>query len=282
MLIQPVVQGLEPAPRNTGAAGSAYEADPGFSVEILRAGARVDEPRTVANLDTEVLGQALAVITATVDEEGDAAWSMSCPRLEIEVADEPIGLGRGAVAPLSSARDVEMRAHYFIRSSEFLGHSTSAIGALLDERGGIRLYRNGYQVPPYGEKQDDWLGLDAKRGTYAPISSKTFLGYVALDDPDGGRFEETSSREGLIESAAFDEVRDLASKVLETAVRRIESRRGLGRKRRDASDPQRGGGEPPTLLLPRSPTSSPLSPTRAPRATQRRTAALASRARSSG
>ena len=74
---------------------------------------------------------------------------------------------------------------------------------------------------------DDWLGLDYKRSrTWAPISSKTFLGYVALSDPEGILFEETSSREGLIETNAFHEVRDIMTKVLEAAVLRIESARG--------------------------------------------------------
>lgn len=258
-VIQPVVEGMHP-PRDEEPAGNheaeegrgdtagtaaadekQYEADPGFSVEIERSGILLDEPRVVANLDSEVLGQALAIITAKVDAEGVATWSMSCARLDISVEKEPIGLGRGKIQPLPEARDVELRAYYYIRASEFLGHSTSAIGAVLDEHGGIQLYRNGYRVPPYGEKQDDWLGLDEKKSTWAPISSKTFLGYVALRDPDGDIFEETSSREGLIESAAFQEVRDITSQILETAVRRIESKRGKGRKPRKKRDPNEGG-----------------------------------------
>lgn len=237
-LIQPTVEGLAPVEAQRDAWG--HEKDPGFSVEILRSGARLLEPKVVANLDTEVLGQALAVITARVDDAGNATWSMACPKLDLQVVDKPIGPGRDIAGPLPNARDVELRAHYYIRRSEFLGHSTTAIGSMLEENGGIRIYRNGYRVPPYGEKQDDWLGLDEKKGTYAPISSKTFLGYVALQDPDDDIYKETSSREGLIESEAFAEVRDLASRVLEIAVRRIESRRGLGRKKRERQDPQGG------------------------------------------
>ncbi len=259
-VIQPRVEGLAPTtapraseelqidPKPEPEPGSEPELesetdadpDPGFAVEILRDGTLLSEPRVVANLDSEVLRQALALITMKVDGSGAASWSMSCPKFEIEIVDEPIGPGREVVTPMAHARDIDMRAHYYIRRAEFLGHSTSAIGTMLDEHGGIALYRNGYRVPPYGEKQDDWLALDYKKGTYAPISSKTFLGYVALQDPDGDIYEETSSREGLIESAAFSEVRDLASRVLETAVRRIESRRGLGRKKRERRDPQGG------------------------------------------
>lgn len=238
-VIQPVVEGLEPSKAGSDEP-EPFEPDPGFSVDILRAGPHEIGTKVVADLDSQILGQALAVITAVVDASGNATWGMTCPRFDIAIADEPIGL-HDAVAPLPAARDVELRAHYFIRRSEFLGHSTTAIGNMLDEHGGIRLYRNGYRVPPYGEKQDDWLGLDYKRSTYAPINTKAFLGYVALQDPDGDIFEETSSREGLIESQAFDEVRDLASIVLETAVRRIESKRGLGRKKRKRRDPEEGG-----------------------------------------
>lgn len=238
-VIQPVVEGMHPTPESEDEQGR-YKSDPGFSVEIERSGIVLNEPKVVANLDTEVLGQALAVITAKVDSAGIATWNMTCPREDITVVGEAIGLARGKVVPLPEARNVELRAHYYIRLSEFLGHSTSAIGNLLDEHGGIRLYRNGYRVPPYGEKQDDWLGLDEKKSTWAPISSKTFFGYVALQDSDGNLFEETSSREGLIESQAFEEVRNLTSKVLETAVRRIEAKRGKGRGSSKKSDPKGG------------------------------------------
>ncbi len=237
-LIQPVVEGLEPAQADTP---RAHDEDPGFSVEIVRSGTPLDEPRVVANVDSEILGLALAVITATVGPKGNAIWGMSCPRQGISVIDEPIGLGRDGVEPFLEARDVELRAHYYILRSEFLGHSKTTIQNVLREHGGVRLFRNGYRVPPYGSKGDDWLGLDEKKGTYAPIRRDAFLGYVALHDPDGDIYEETSSREGLIERQAFDEVRDLASRVLEVAVRRIESSRGLGPKKRKLQDLAGGG-----------------------------------------
>ena len=33
----------------------------------------------------------------------------------------------------------------------------------LDENGGIRVYRDGIRVYNYGERGDDWLGLDLRR-----------------------------------------------------------------------------------------------------------------------
>lgn len=213
--------------------------DTGFSVRLTRAGADLAGEQ-VASIDTEILSQALAVIEAVVDEKGNATWSLSCKRFELELKDQPIGLDRNIVAPLPHARSVRLKAWYFIKSRDFLGHSTGFIRNVLDEHGGIRLYRNGYRVPPYGEKHDDWLGLDFKNTQiYAPFNTKTFLGFVAVDDPDGVRFEETSSREGLIDSPALAEVRELSYSVLVSAVRRIEAKRGLGRKP-TTKDPESG------------------------------------------
>ncbi len=237
-LLQPFSRDLEPG---SAAEPTPATGDPGFVVQISRDDEFIDEPSTIASTDTEVLRQALAVITATIDDEGATTWSMSCPKLELEVAPTAIGLDRNAASPLPHARRATMRAYYYIRARDFLGHLTSYIREVLDEHGGIKLYRNGYRVPPYGEPGDDWLGLEVKRTTtYAPMSTKTFLGFVALDDAAGVEFEETSSREGLIETPAFAEVRDIMSRVLEAAVRRIESKRGLGRRRPDRHDPTEG------------------------------------------
>lgn len=230
-LLQPLFEEVEAAPT---------VGDPGFTVELTRGGVYLEAPQKVASANSEILDQALAVIEARIDSEGRATWSLAAPKLELAVADQPIGLGN-KVEPLASARDVRMKAWYYIQLREFLGHSTGFIKKQLTDHGGVRLYRNGYRVPPYGEKNDDWLGLDAKRTTfYAPLNSKTFLGFVAITDPTGARFEETSSREGLIETEAFWEVREIISRVLEAAVRRIESARGKGRKRSDKQDPSRG------------------------------------------
>lgn len=237
-LLQPFSRNLEPG---TASGVASVEGDPGFVVNISRNDEYIDENATVANTDTEVLRHALAVIDASIDDQGVTTWSMSCPKFELEVPPTAIGLDRTGTAALTHARRATMRAYYYIRAREFLGVSTSYIREVLDEHGGIKLYRNGYRVPPYGEPGNDWLGLEVKRtDTYAPMSTKTFLGFVGLDDAAGVEFEETSSREGLIETPAFSEVREIMSRVLDAAVRRIESKRGLGRRRPERNDPTGG------------------------------------------
>ncbi len=60
------------------------------------------------------------------------------------------------------------------------------------EQGGIRLYRNGFRVLPYGEKANDWLELDAsvRRRTILPTHANTnFFGFIEIDGQDD-KFEE--------------------------------------------------------------------------------------------
>ena len=60
----------------------------------------------------------------------------------------------------------------------------------------------------------------------APIANRNFFGVVELDDADGNQFEEHTSREGLIESPAFLELKELASSVLVTAGTQMAEDRG--------------------------------------------------------
>jgi signal transduction histidine kinase len=94
----------------------------------------------------------------------------------------------------------------------------------LKEQGGIRLYRNGFRVLPYGEKSNDWLGLDARAALekeLPPCRNDNLFGFVEIYDPLGKHFEETSSREGLIENKAFEELRHFIFNALKNAVGRI-------------------------------------------------------------
>jgi signal transduction histidine kinase len=219
--------------------------DPGFIVTFKREDALLDLSYDVATTESEVLKMALATIDGRIDENGQAFWSLSAPRLGLELSDELIGLDRDRRQPLTHARNVNLRAYYFIYSRDLLGRSTSIISEFVRDNGGIKLYRNGYRVPPYGERDDDWLGLDeayARRSILAPIANRNFLGAVAIDDPDGHLFEETSSRERLIENDAFREMRSIVSAILITAGQKIDASRAPS-KRAAREEREREKGE---------------------------------------
>lgn len=82
----------------------------------------------------------------------------------------------------------------------------------------IYLYRDGIRVYPYGDADDDWLEIDAIRGTEGAgrtLSNDQTVGYVAITQSDNPQLRDKTSREGLIESgSAPDDFKALINTVL--------------------------------------------------------------------
>jgi signal transduction histidine kinase len=210
------------------------ETDPGFRVIFLRDGGLFNDPGLVADFQSEILAHLHATIEFRVDGDGIAEWRISQNRFgpdrgwsrihhqQRDSSDPP---------PYAALRDIAMKAHYFILSPDLLPSLvfTRVRDALRDE-GGIRLYRNGFRVIPYGDPGNDWLRLDQiytqRSAILTPIANRNFFGVIEVFDPEGKQFEEHTSREGLIETDAFGELTGLATSVLVTAVNRISEDRG--------------------------------------------------------
>lgn len=66
----------------------------------------------------------------------------------------------------------------------------------------IYLYRDGIRVFPYGEPDDDWLGIDVARGTIsasAYLSNNQIVGFVNISQKSNPDLADKTNREGLIE-----------------------------------------------------------------------------------
>lgn len=209
-------------------------ADPGFKVGFYRASTRFEDPELIADLQTEVLDYLHAVVEFRVDGTGRAEWRLTQNRFGPDRNWTPIHHSvRDAPDPpaYSALQNVYMKAHYFILAPELIPSSVYArLRDVLRVEGGIRLYRNGFRVVPYGDPGDDWLRLDqiyGQRGSIlAPIANRNFFGVIEVFDPEGRDFEEHTSREGLIDTPALSELKGLAGSVIATAVTRIAEDRG--------------------------------------------------------
>lgn len=203
---------------------STFEKDPGFETIINNKSS--NQKRIEYSIDSMFLDHALAEITGSIDENGKATVYVKSERLQLNDThkfDDII---------FSKTGIVSFQAKYFIFSSNLMSISTKKATDLAHEYGGIRIYRNGFRVLPYGERSDDWLKLDrdsARRNILAPALNTNFFGSVFLDDKNEN-FEETSNREGLLENAAFDELINFVRNALEWAVLRIASQRNRKQK----------------------------------------------------
>jgi len=218
---------LQPFPLSPKATPTDY--DPGFRAEFYRS--EGDDLKVVADEETEIFKHTVAEIDASVDSRGRGKWGIASRRFP-EINDDQIPIGSDYNDPsvqFKHLRDIRLKAYYFIYQAGLLPPMMDrTIRRIANEWGGIRLYSNGFRVLPYGENQDDWLDLDkvsARRQILPPISNVNFFGFVEVTDPKGERFEETASREGLIENEAFKELTSFAFRVLRAAVLRVAEAR---------------------------------------------------------
>jgi len=202
--------------------------DPGFNLICNRK--EGDLAEVIANDSTMFFEHALAEITGFVDEDGYMKISVKSSRLNYSVKNVILNQNN----PYKEIRNIFLKAYYFVYGvSDIPSQIESFIREKAKELGGIRLYRNGFRVLPYGENtkgiSNDWLGLDAsvRRRTILPTHANiNFFGFIEISGQDD-KFEELSSREGLLENDAFKELTDFGYKVLTDAATKIASERGV-------------------------------------------------------
>lgn len=121
---------------------------------------------------------------------------------------------------------------------------TKLIKDFLEENGGIRVYRDGIRVYDYGEKHNDWLGLDLRRvnNPTRGLSRNIVVGHVSLAQEDSRELVEKSNREGFIENSAYDRFRRIVLGAIEPLQREREvDRKAIRELVGEAIDPESKG-----------------------------------------
>lgn len=174
--------------------------------------------------------------------------------------DGTITIQRGGLEPEEISLDVPFRSengeeacgvvlvrlHIFDRESDAIRSTATkagfgAIGVrearkLLDNIAGVAIYREGFRIRPYGDGENDWLTLDAKRvqNPTIKIGRNQIAGVISLDDELDSNLIERSSREGLEENGSFRRLKSLISALLAEVVepkrRRFRISAGLDAK----------------------------------------------------
>jgi signal transduction histidine kinase len=129
---------------------------------------------------------------------------------------------------------VEIRAWDRDRTS--MAETATAYGSTLgdfkkdlDEAAGISVYRDGFRVQPYGEPHNDWLRLDMRRvqNPTLRLSNNQVIGFTSISADANPLLKDQTNREGLVESPALDDFRELIRLVLAE----LEKRRYAARSR---------------------------------------------------
>jgi len=202
-------------------------ADPGFSVQFDAP----EFPKVAGGLDAEFLKTALAVLDGKIDSDGVATYHVRFRRSVDE--DKPVEFTWSPEKRrYPKAARSGFAAHYFPYVSEYYeGTSFGLVEAkeLGREHGGISIRLDRFRIPPYGDKNDDWLRIDedvARRlsstpedltlladglGLVRPMLSlpgnMQLFGQVQLSRKQHPQFQISADREGLVENDAFEELR---------------------------------------------------------------------------
>ncbi len=198
------------------------ENDPGFKVTMYQDG------NVIIDEESAFFQHALAEIEGYVDEDGQGYYSFKSSKLSIPEEVYLIG-EKERDDKYHTLKNVHFKAYYFVWNAGLIPKSTEKyIRENARENAGIRLYRNGFRVLPYGEPHDDWLRLDAsvvRRSIIAPHANINFFGFVEVIDHEGEYFQEQSSREGLLDNDSLRELKDFCYKVLTDVAIKISHKR---------------------------------------------------------
>jgi signal transduction histidine kinase len=111
------------------------------------------------------------------------------------------------------------------------------VRAWLKEWSGVSVYRDGFRVWPYGEPHDDWLRLDQRRVNtpVTRLSNNQVVGFVEITRDGNSELADQTSREGILQSRALDDLRRLMYFVLQLLEAQRQSVRHPGTTTRPAA-----------------------------------------------
>ena len=197
------------------------------------------------NDQISVFDKSLAVFEGYIDKNHSGVVSIKSVSLGIDDIFEIVHTEDDNKFPTLS--DVYFKIHYFIYDrpqyygDRISGTDLKKILELSKTASGVRLYRNGFRVLPYGEPKDDWTNIDKRWSresgkTNVPLNNQNLFGFVEIIDPIGNTFEETASREGLIENEAFTQLSEFINKSLVAGRGRIAEKIKIFKEKQNKDD----------------------------------------------
>lgn len=196
----------------------------GFEVNFLRRNNPNEDWVSIADPQVMMLNRALATFSGYVDKNGVGHCNVNSKKFtfngEIASLNDDFIISETPYEALRGT-NIVFKVYYFIGGdrNSYYGITKTELNVILDHlnrNGGVKLYRNGFRVPKYGDLENDWLNIEknSRIGKGIPFSNNRLIGFVQLIDPKGEVFEESAGREGLIEKEAFNQLQEFVSDAL--------------------------------------------------------------------
>lgn len=170
------------------------------TIEVARKQMRMDRCRAFFDF---LVADAKVSSFRYIDRESEtqdwilqAEFSMPASTIGGLEPDDP-GSFSGAILHLPRHRGADSLPSAFSRVKDFR--------AFLEKQSGVRVYRNGFAVRPYGIDGDDWLLIAAEREagrSWYYLKPGSTVGWVSISARDNMQLTEKTDREGFVDSPA--------------------------------------------------------------------------------
>ncbi len=120
--------------------------------------------------------------------------------------------------------DIDFDVIIYENDAQFFNYvnaEKTSIKTYLKENGGVRVYRDDVRVYDYGERDNDWLGIDLRRvhRVGGNVSNNIILSSVKLKRSLSFGLKEKTNREGFIENDSYAALVDAVNYALSLIVR---------------------------------------------------------------
>lgn len=95
---------------------------------------------------------------------------------------------------------------------------TRRTGMTTKDYGNVKVFRDDFRVLPYGEKENDWLGIDNRhaQGAFRTFGTRDLVGYVQISKQYNPKLRDATSRQGLNEDIVeFEKFKDFIWRCIE-------------------------------------------------------------------
>lgn len=205
----------------------------------------------VVQVPSSLLEAAQWKVTASIDKSGRVRMRMDSAHHNRVYEDGPHTWHKRfpAAGPKPRCGPLRFEFYFFPRRTMTLGDQTislTTIRTFLDSNQGLRIYRDGFRVKPYGSPNGDgdWLKLayrrisspegvtqDPKPGNWR-VGYNQVVGAVFVSREKNGELLDQTNREGLVEGKALTHLRIFAEETIRFfEVNHQDYEMSLGKKR---------------------------------------------------
>ncbi len=183
-----------------------------------------DNTKPIADVQIMMFDKAIAVFSGFIDKAGIGVCKIESKKFNYSNTRKIYENKNNNPFNSLIGSKIAFQVFYFIWNSKINYYNNitkaelNAVNNYFKKNGGIKLYRNGFKVPPYGNKKNDWLDISKvnRIGKGVPFSNNNILGLVQITDSNNVVFEELAGREGIIEKEAFLSMQKFISSALKT------------------------------------------------------------------